>query len=883
MSAPDQPLNAVQALQPLQFPLWGSRLIEASAGTGKTYTIAALYLRLVLQHGGGQAFARPLMPPDILVVTFTDAATQELRDRIRLRLAEAAELFARDPQDTRALDQIDPLLLALRADYDETRWPQCARLLREAANWMDEAAVSTIHSWCYRMLREHAFDSGSLFQQHLVTDQTELLTQVVQDYWRQQFYDLPATSLQTLLRVVAHPLALQDAISGMLGRQDADWRFEGDAVPAPDTVDIAVLLGQAAQEEAEARALEDAARRQWRDARSEVEKRMADALPYLNGVTYPKKDEPGVFEGWLADMAAWAGGADAPAKIRAFSQSGIKVKKGASAPEHPAFAAIDDWLAAPAHAAPQAAQIKPLLLRHAAAHVQRALDAEKLRRAELGFDDLLHRLDAALQADGGEALAQRIRTQFPVAMIDEFQDTDPLQYRIFERIYCIGANSPECGLFMIGDPKQAIYAFRGADIYTYLRARAATAGRHYSLGTNYRSTTAVVDAVNFCFDQADRHPRGAFRFRADAATNPVPFVPVAANGRPQALYLHGTMAPALTMWTMQVDGGAQEGGDAETESAGTTKQRTGVPEADYRRRMAQTAASQITAWLNAAHTGSAGFGTAPNAIAQALRPADIAILVRGRAEAELVRDALKQRGLASVYLSDRDSVFQTAEAADMLRWLRAVNAPGNDGLLRAALATASMDWSWTELDRLNHDEQHWEQLVLQTRGLQQLWQKKGVLPMLRQWLVDFDLPARWLAQTGGERRLTNVLHLAEWLQRMSVEVDGEQALMRALAEQMARPEGEEEILRLESDANLIKIVTIHKSKGLEYPLVLLPFISSWRDLDGKSKGYAQYHDPATGALQVELSNKHAAAVAAHNDERLSEDMRLLYVALTRAQ
>ena len=147
-SVPQGLADAVQALHPLQFPLWGSRLIEASAGTGKTYTIAALYLRLVLQHGAGNAYGRPLVPPEILVVTFTAAATQELRDRIRQRLAEAAELFGRDPADTIGLDAVDPLLLALRADYPDAQWPGCARRLREAANWMDEAAVSTIHSWC---------------------------------------------------------------------------------------------------------------------------------------------------------------------------------------------------------------------------------------------------------------------------------------------------------------------------------------------------------------------------------------------------------------------------------------------------------------------------------------------------------------------------------------------------------------------------------------------------------------------------------------------------------------------------------------------------------------------------------------------------------------
>ncbi|GAB2711998.1 exodeoxyribonuclease V subunit beta [Comamonas sediminis] len=879
------PPDTTLALDPLRFPLWGSRLIEASAGTGKTYTIAALYLRLVLQHGGEQAFGRPLAPPDILVVTFTDAATQELRDRIRHRLSEAAQLFAQDPEGSGSEEATDPLLLALRADYPSSRWPACARVLHEAANWMDEAAVSTIHSWCYRMLREHAFDSGSLFQQSLITDQSELLTQVVQDYWRRQFYDLPATSLRSLLQVVATPQALQQAIQPMLSRQDADWRYEGAQLAPAGQVDLPALLAQASEAAARHGALENAARQLWQQHRSELEALLIALVPGLNGVTYPKKDEPGVFEAWLAAMAAWSAGEPAPAKIRAFGQSGIKAKKGVVVPEHAAFAAIDAWLEAVAQDAQAATPLKPLLLRHAMAHIQRALEGEKQRRGELGFDDLLQRLDAALHAPGGDALAQRIRSQFPVAMIDEFQDTDPLQYRIFERIYRIADNDPAQGLFMIGDPKQAIYAFRGADIYTYLRARAATQERHYSLGTNYRSTQAVVQAINHCFVHAEGHPRAAFRFRQDAQHNPVPFVAVDANGRRDALFLQGETTPAMTLWTMEAGTQAQaDGADEHGDAAGTGKSaRTGVAESAYRQRMAQAAASQITAWLNAARAGQAGFGQSPDALGRPLRPADIAILVRGRAEAELVRDALKDRGLASVYLSDRDSVFQTGEAADMLRWLRAVNAPGDDGLLRVALATASMDWSWQELERLNHDEQHWEHLALRTRVLQQLWQKKGVLPMLRQWLLDFDLPARWLGQPGGERRLTNVLHLAEWLQRASTEVEGAQALIRRLAEQMDSPEGEEEILRLESDADLIKVVTIHKSKGLEYPLVLLPFISSWRDFDGKSRGYAQYHDAASGDLVVELNNKHAEAVSAHNDERLSEDMRLLYVALTRAQ
>lgn len=164
----------------LEFPLYGSRLIEASAGTGKTYTIAALYVRLILQHGieTNAAFSRALLPPEILVVTFTDAATQELRDRIRAKLVEAAQVFRLEQAEP------DPLLQRLCEDYPQEQWAYCAQRLDQAAQWMDEAAVSTIHAWCQRMLREHAFDSGSLFTQTLETDHSDLLALVVKDYWR---------------------------------------------------------------------------------------------------------------------------------------------------------------------------------------------------------------------------------------------------------------------------------------------------------------------------------------------------------------------------------------------------------------------------------------------------------------------------------------------------------------------------------------------------------------------------------------------------------------------------------------------------------------------------------------------------------------------------
>ena len=178
-------------LDPLRLPLSGWQLIEASAGTGKTWTLAALYLRLVLGEAG-----RPgLLPPQILVMTFTEAATAELRGRIRARLAEAAQVFAGQAEG-------DALVQALKAQWSATDWPACAWRLDQAAQWMDDAAIHTIHGWSSRMLREHALDSRSLFEQSVVEDSQALQQAAVRDWWRRWLYPLAPAPLGAALQAL---------------------------------------------------------------------------------------------------------------------------------------------------------------------------------------------------------------------------------------------------------------------------------------------------------------------------------------------------------------------------------------------------------------------------------------------------------------------------------------------------------------------------------------------------------------------------------------------------------------------------------------------------------------------------------------------------------
>ena len=866
MSAHTSTGSAGVTLDPLRFPLHGSRLIEASAGTGKTWTIAALYVRLVLGHGGDDAYARPLLPPDILVMTFTRAATRELANRVRQRLVDAAAFFrAAASADGGAGDRAaatDPYLAALVASFDgAAARQQAAHRLMLAAETMDEAAIFTIDAWCQRMLREHAFDSGSLFDEELVADEQALFEDAAHDYWRQHVYPLGSAALAALLECCADVGALKSAVRELVPRV-------ARLAPAADEP-LAQLMARARREQAATLA---ALKAGWSERADAMEQWIAEQRARAPKCLHGAKMKPESLVKWFEALRAWA--AD-PALVtpdltaaawKRLTPAGIL--DACTGTFELVAPACFDGTEALAAALAQLVPLKHAILGHATASIARRMAQLKASRGQFGFADMLVRLKDALQGPNGEALRARITRQYPVAMVDEFQDTSPDQYSVFDLLYRVADNDPAQGLFLIGDPKQSIYGFRGADIHSYLAARLATSGRHYRLGTNYRSTAALVGAVNHLFLQAEGsvdgaiegYPEGAFRFR-QGASNPLPFDAVKAAPQRERLVSGGAPCQALTIAT------ADEVGD-------------GLAVDAYRALFASYCAEHIVGLLNDPQAGFERDGQFVR-----LAPADIAILVRDRKEAAAVRRALMARQVRSVYLSDQDSVINSAEAADLLRWLHAVASPLDGALARAAFATASAGLPLAELASMATDELAWEQRIEQLKTLHALWQRQGVLAMLRRLIHELGLPPALLGQAGGERKLTNLLHLAELLQTASRGLDGEQALIRWFAEQLAglgdAGTGDERILRLESDAGLVKVVTVHKSKGLEYPLVYLPFAVSARRTERGKRSFFEYRDSA-GVARVDLFLSDEA-LAAVDRARFEEDLRLLYVALTRAR
>ena len=813
----------MKALNAHTLPLLGRQVIEASAGTGKTWTLAALYLRLVLGHERTEA----LLPPQILVMTFTDAATAELRERIRTRLSQAATYFDLSAQgrDYPASLKVDAFLETLRDSFDEALWPRCALQLNCAAEWMDDAAIYTIHGWSRRMLTQHALESHNLFEQTRLENADQLKLTLVQDYWREWFYPLSGDTLQHITPLIGQdPAKLLKTLSEMWKEQERKPR----EVVAPDiTPTQAIDTHMAWQAQVEAAAL--AAREAWSETTLQALQE-AGAQKKIKGL------RADYFANWLKALQAWVT-QSAKAQVskeefkvlERFTTQALQDKGWAEAEGFAFFAAMQSYV--------ELFDAKPSTDKHIALHaahaVGEAYKAAKTQRAAFDFSDLLQNLHHAVMADD-DRLANAIRQQYPVALVDEFQDTDPWQYGTLNRIYAPDACTQANALVMIGDPKQAIYSFRGADLGTYLQARndaqATNTDALHTLTGNHRSSVGLVQAVNHVFMQTEQP--------FASTQGEIEFVEVSAQGKEPALVVNGEECPPFTVWQMHPQG--------DTEVVSSTS---------YLNHTAQVFADQMADLLNK----------------DAATPGDMAVLVRSQKQADAVRHALRARLIPSVYLSDHTSVYQSTEATDLWRLLRAVASPRQTGWVRAAVGSRLWALDLHEVLATTQDEAQWEQLLEQFHQWHGLWQQHGVLPMLHQWLHSQHVAQRMLAQPDGERRLSNLLHLGELLQHAEQSLQGEHALVRHLGEQIQSQhhDSDAQQARLETDALCVKVITYHKSKGLQYPLVFVPFAGAFAVEKKAKTNFAQEDEGEDDSDPTATS--------------VEEDMRLLYVALTRAQ
>ncbi len=817
-------------LVPLEMELSGHTLIEASAGTGKTYTITSLFLRLILEQG--------LEVSQILIVTFTKAATEDLKDRVRHRLKIALDHARGDA----CKDDFVASLLERSARLHGKK--KIRILIERAIISLDEAAIFTIHGFCQRMLSDYAFETETSFDMELIPSHEDLLLEAARQFWRQEFYGADPWLAKAIISLFPGPGQMLQTLRPLLGLE-------------PVMIEPKADLGKCLENKTVLDALFLELKTMWTNKRRQIVSLLEDdnslvrrrAVLKKKGIIEAAKALDEFFEQEEIDLfSLW------DLKQMPFSQRLLEncLKKGYSTPPcHPFFKkwdtlieTHDTWWT----------YMKAALLERASNKIRQICTGIKQRLGLFAFDDLLVKMDKALCSPNGPRLAAMLRKRFKVAMIDEFQDTDQVQYRIFEKIY---PSSQHDLLIMIGDPKQSIYAFRGADIFTYLNARSKVGEeRRFGLAKNWRSSPGLVEAVNFLFTRR-KYP---FVFEA------IPYHEVKSRDPRLPFLQDPDLSGDLIIWKPDEDS------KNNTSHASMNK-------SEARRVLSDGCAGEIARLLAGGAQGRILIKD-PSGKSHPVRSSDIAILVRNRTQAEVMRNALSKAGISCVYHANQ-SVFSTDEAWEFLMVLRAAATPGDLSAVSTALATDAMGWNAKEIAALREHPEKWEDISSAFFELRSLWLRRGVLVMFRQMIHQLGIAHRLLQLPGGERRLTNWFQLAELLDEKRPEVSGIEAELSWLANQIELGGSDEEgqQMRLESDRQLVTIMTIHRSKGLEFPIVFVPFI--WDSSSGANRqNLLQYFDEKQGCYVIRTD--HGQMRSEMERQRLAEETRLLYVALTRA-
>lgn len=822
--------NQIKSLDPLTLPLKGQHLIEASAGTGKTYTLSGLVLRHLIGHG--DAPARTI--EHILVVTFTKAATQELRDRIRKRVQQAYQAFIGCQTD-------DPFIQAIVEQTSKEEHKQAMQRLDLALRSMDNAAIFTIHGFCQKMLSDLAFESGQLFQFNYEENQDALLMSAVENAWRKLVYPLREDP------------CIAEIIYQCCDTPEKLYTYVKETITSNPTEVYPYIAGDFERHQQIFYEHRDRLRTSWKkEQKTQLE--LLLSLP-LNGTDHGSEEhKEKLHANWQKIQNWYMSKSSLPdfKSTKTLFYNKLRVNKHKkqdkktvfekpSAKELSILQQLEEL-----HDTVKPIQQKFLVtaketIKHEFLHL-------KQQQRILFQDDLLTTLhDALHQSDHQHILINTIREQFPVALIDEFQDTDAIQYGIFKQLY---HEQHDLGWYTIGDPKQAIYAFRGADIFTYLTAKQDTTS-HFSLDTNYRSSYAMMHAVNALFSQHDK----AFQPNPnDTMPEKINYQDIKPNdnGKQQALQ-EKNLGAALQFRLL-----------SDFDQRPTSAKAVSVAVEDT--------ANHIAHLLNQADKDQISINKNP------VQPKDIAVLVRSRSQAQKVQEALRTRNINSVFLM-RDNIYNSEEALEIWRILLALSQPKNEQWIRNALATNILGLSAQDIDNFNHHENQRFIHLERFDHYHRQWQQQSLMAAFTRMMMDYQIAPRFLTQPRGQRVLTNIRHLIELLQEMNQKIQNESALTHWFHQQLDNADDKQQELRLESERNLVQIVTIHSSKGLEYNICFLPFVcSDTSKINSKAKTllYRDTHQ----RLVWDLDKKHTSE---KKIEELAESLRLFYVAMTRAK
>jgi exodeoxyribonuclease V beta subunit len=836
-------------MSPLELPLSGVRLVEASAGTGKTFTIATLYLRLILEQG--------LAPDRIVVATFTRAATAELAMRLRKRLRMASEILRQD-DPARERDGDDGEMRATRAVIAHVLANAAPETLatraRNAELAMDTAVIGTLHAFCNRVLAEFGFETGrALTEPELLEDARALQQEIVEDFWRTCCTDADAA------RLLSETWGKPDA----LARQVCDPRWRGCTVRNAAEVDAAAR--DAGMRRTETLAHLDAIRNaiaSWDDDMLQVA--MQELAECISHPGARKSRAQG-----LQALRDWARAGTAPDLLSAAARKAVDdlaegtlsvMKSCKRLPQGPVFAAVADLDAGIGSLEQRDDAARAKLLLDARAYLDRELPARMRAVGVLGHDQAVDELAAALDDPHHGARACRaIRQRWPAALVDEFQDTDPQQWKILKKLFA----HDDGALVLVGDPKQAIYGFRGGDVHAWLMAKDDAQGEPLRLNESQRAGLGVNAAVNALFSRADAFVEQGI---VHEDVHPAPRV------ARRALLVDGEPAAGLQVWQLPSNG---------TDAKGKPKPHN---KGDAQSRIEAACVAQIVEWLEGARRGRVSLREG-DGDTRPLRPYDIAVLVNSNREARSMQRALTVAGVPAASCL-RASIYASEEAADLRLLLEALRDPADAPRARAARASLLVGDDASTIAQTSIDSAALDALLIETAEWAATTARRGPLPLLHR-LIARAAP-RLLALPGGDRRVANYLQLAELLQEDFIACFGLDDLCQRYAQALRERAGDTDAdavrLRLDTDAQAVQIATVHAAKGLEYGVVLLPCAASGRtpNKHGRQPTLTWYHDG--NAACVTIGNDVAAEIEARaRRETLAEEVRRFYVGVTRAR
>ncbi len=786
----------------INIPDKGTTLIEASAGTGKTYTLAEIYVRLIIE--------KKLTVDNILVVTFTNAAVKELKSRIRKRLTQT--------ENVNAVEKI---------------------LLENAARDFDKSAIFTIHGFCLRILEENAFESGSLYNTKLETDTDDYYKNIVNDFWRINFTNLPAPVIMHLNNNYMDRLQklLKSAETGYdLLRAGAKTR---DELYFNESLIISAYnkLYKSFQ----------TIKENWN--KKDVYKSIIEIVTdkRLKQTSYKRIDT------YIKQMNLFLKSEQPGMKLfdqfDRFTQSKLsssKTKNNEFNTDNPFFILCDDFKNS-------FDEFDTLCLNFLTGIEYRFPEFIKTESAKikeknniLFYNDLIDRISEALKKISGMKFAEKIRFEFKAALIDEFQDTDKRQYEIFKNIF--GEKSI---LFLIGDPKQSIYGFRGADVFTYIEA-VKTASNTETLQKNWRSAEDLVKSVNSIFERI-RYP---FIFPE------IPFNPVNYPDNPSSYFIEDKNGP-LNVFFMT----ASNSKDSAL-NIGTSRESADILIAD-----------EIVNILNLSEQGKAYKIESNSEIKNKIRASDIAVLVKKNKNGLTVQNMLRERGVPSVIYAT-ESVFQSIEAEELFRIMKAVSSPSNINVIKSALATSIFGYSAEQIIKETTEEKGHGILSEKFKRWKTVWENSGFISMIKKLLSEEKIKSAIIKFYGGERSITNIGHLAELIneaeENSKNNIDASIKWLQDKIISNKNYDSNENQLRLETDENAVTIISIHKSKGLEYGIVFCPDL--WDS--SPENTFIKYHENSDTVLDI-APDENTKNISEY--ESLAEELRVIYVALTRAR